>query len=166
MIKMDVVLVGFGTVGQGVAESIFLKNNLFKEGFGDELKVVAAFDSKTYVADKKGLDPMALVKAKTNKGVLGQRRTEDIKDMLPEMDYDVLIEMTPTNINDAKPGIDHFRAAFSAGKDVVTSNKGAAGIEIPRAVPPGAEEPLHDALRGLGGRRHPGDQPGQRTAEM
>ncbi|OPY31354.1 MAG: homoserine dehydrogenase [Methanomassiliicoccales archaeon PtaU1.Bin124] len=127
---MDVVLVGFGTVGQGVAESIYLKNNLFQEGFGDDLRVVAAFDSKTYVIDKKGLDPIDLVKAKTNKGVIGQRRKEDIKDMLPEIEYDVLVEMTPTNIVDARPGLDHFRAALSAGKDIVTSNKGPLALKF------------------------------------
>src|SRR5512137_1465119 len=119
---MDVVLVGFGTVGQGVAESIGKKNDLFMQSFGDDLRVVAAFDSKTFVRDAKGLDPIKLVNMKVGKGSLGQRRTEAIKDILPEIEYDVLVEMTPTNIVDAKPGLDHFRAAFSAGKDVVTSN--------------------------------------------
>jgi len=130
VIKMDVVLVGFGTVGQGVAESIYLKNNLFQEGFGEQLHVVAAFDSKTYVLDKKGLDPMALVNEKMKTGSIGKRRTDDIKDMLVGLDYDVLIEMTPTNIVDAKPGIDHFKAALSAGKDLVTSNKGPLALKF------------------------------------
>jgi len=127
---MDVVLVGFGTVGQGVAESIQMKNSLFVDNFGQGIRIVGAFDSSTYAVSKKGLDPTELVKMKVGKGNIGKKRPEAIKDMLTDIDYDVLIEMTPTNIVDAKPGIDHIKAALSMGKDVVTSNKGPLALKF------------------------------------
>lgn len=127
---MKAVLVGFGTVGQGVAESIQLKNPLFVDGFGEEIKIVGVFDSSTYAVSEKGMVPSDLVKMKMGKGVVGKKRSEPIKDMLAKMDYDVLVEMTPTNIIDAKPGIDHIKAALNAGRDVVTSNKGPLALKF------------------------------------
>ena len=40
------------------------------------------------------------------------------------VEYDVLIEATPTNIVDAEPAKSLTLKAFADGKDVVTSNKG------------------------------------------
>ncbi|HSV42819.1 MAG TPA: homoserine dehydrogenase [Methanomassiliicoccales archaeon] len=127
---MDVVLVGFGTVGQGVAESIALKNDIFKQDFGTGIRIVAAFDSNTFAVNKNGLDPTKLVKVKVDKGAVGKKRSEAIKDMLPTIDYDVLVEMTPTNIKDAQPGLGHIKAALSSGRDVVTSNKGPLALRF------------------------------------
>ncbi|QLH75718.1 MAG: homoserine dehydrogenase [Methanomassiliicoccales archaeon] len=127
---MDVVLVGFGTVGQGVAEAIHLKNKLFVDRYGEGVRVVGAFDSSTYAVSEKGLDPSDLVKTKVGRGSLGQKRSKTIKEMLADIKYDVLVEMTPTNITDARPGIDHIRAALSAGRDVVTSNKGPLALKF------------------------------------
>jgi homoserine dehydrogenase len=54
---MRLALVGFGTVGQGLAEAVALKKGLLHERLGADLDIVAAFDSKTYSYDSKGLDP-------------------------------------------------------------------------------------------------------------
>ncbi|MCE5295531.1 MAG: homoserine dehydrogenase [Euryarchaeota archaeon] len=127
---MDAVLVGFGTVGQGVAEAIQMKDQLFVDRFGEGIRIVAAFDSNTYAASKKGLNPTELVRTKVGKGNIGKKRPETIPEMLSRLDYDVLVEMTPTNIVDAKPGIDHIKAALNAGRDVVTSNKGPLALKF------------------------------------
>lgn len=127
---MDVALVGFGTVGQGVAESIFRKNDMFRTSFGEDLRIVAAFDSSSYALAAKGLDPMQLVKNKVGKGSLGKKRVKSVQEMLPDIDFDVLIEMTPTNIKDGQPGVGHIKTALSHGRDVVTSNKGPLALKF------------------------------------
>ncbi len=70
--EMDVVLVGFGTVGQGVAESIAKKNDLLQNALGEKVRIVGAFDSSSYALDKSGLDPLELVKTKMTKRHLGK----------------------------------------------------------------------------------------------
>jgi homoserine dehydrogenase len=127
---MDVVLVGFGTVGQGVAESIARKNAMIKARFGEDIRIVAAFDSRTLASNKNGLDPMVLISRKIEKGKLGKTRTVEIREMLPSIDYDVMVEMTPTNINDGEPGLGHIKAALSQGRHVVTSNKGPLALKF------------------------------------
>jgi len=128
--EMDVALVGFGTVGQGVAEAIATKNHVLEQSLGDKVRIVAAFDSSTYAADKKGLDPLDLVKRKAAKGKLGKVRKDSIAEMLKTLDYDTLVEMTPTNIKDAQPGLAHIKAALGKGRDVITSNKGPLALKF------------------------------------
>ena len=73
MIEMDVVLVGFGTVGQGVAEAIAKKNELLQRTLGEKVRIVGAFDSSSYSLNKSGLDPLELVRTKMVKRRLGKR---------------------------------------------------------------------------------------------
>ncbi len=127
---MDVVLIGFGTVGQGVAEAIAKKNDLLHRTLGEKVRIVGAFDSSSYILNKAGLDPLELVRTKVAKRSLGKRTDEEIKDILPRIEYDTLVEMTPTNIKNGQPGLGHIRAALSAGHDVVTSNKGPLALKF------------------------------------
>ena len=46
--------------------------------------------------------------------------------VLDDIDYDCLIEVSPTNIDDGEPARTHMLKAMKDGKDVVTSNKGPA----------------------------------------
>jgi len=125
---MRLVLVGFGTVGQGVAEAVAMKKDLLFDRFGTELRIVAAFDSRTYALDPKGLKPLELVARKQAGKGLGKTRPKSVAEMLPEIDYDVLVEMTPTNIKDAEPGYSNICAALNSCRDVVTSNKGPLAL--------------------------------------
>jgi homoserine dehydrogenase len=127
---MDVVLVGFGTVGQGVAEAIAKKNDLLQNILGEKVRIVGAFDSSSHVLNRSGLDPMDLLRIKMANRNLGKKTTEDIKDILPRIEYDTLVEMTPTNIKNGQPGLGHIRSALSAGHNVVTSNKGPLALKF------------------------------------
>ena len=44
------------------------------------------------------------------------------------MDADIVVEVTPTNIKDAQPGLNHIVKAFDRGMHVVTSNKGPLAL--------------------------------------
>ena len=41
---------------------------------------------------------------------------------------DILVEVTPTNLRDAEPGMSHIRTALTKGMHVVTANKGPAAL--------------------------------------
>ena len=56
MKECKIIIMGFGSVGQGIANAISLKKEMIKEKFDVELKVVAAADSSTSAICQEGLD--------------------------------------------------------------------------------------------------------------
>lgn len=128
---MKVVIAGFGTVGQGIAEVIGMRQELFVKSFGQPVRIVGAFDSMTFVKNAKGLDPKELVARKAATGRVGTREVGGgVKEFIEEYDFDTLIETTPTNILDAEPGYTHIMAALNSGKNVITSNKGPLALRF------------------------------------
>jgi len=123
---MRVVIAGFGTVGQGFAEVLHMKSDLFEE----PVRIVAAFDSKSYAADADGLDPAALVQRKKETGSVGPDRLINGTELLSSVDYDVLVEVSPTDIRTGGEGLKHIRHALKNGKDVITVNKGPLALKF------------------------------------
>ena len=128
MVDCKLVILGFGSVGQGVANVVAMKKAMISKEYGVDLKVVAAADSSTSAICADGLDEKLLVSTKKETGKLGNypEYGSDIVgiDLLDAVDYDILIEATPTNIKTAEPAKSLTLKAFADGKDVVTSNKG------------------------------------------
>ena len=143
MDECKIIIMGFGSVGQGVARAISLKKDMIKEKVGVELKVVAAADSSSSAISQDGLNEDLLVETKNNEGKLSSYPEfgTDISglDVLDAVEYDCLMEATPTNIVDAEPALSLTLKAFSQGKDVVTSNKGHLALKY-REVVGAAEE--------------------------
>jgi homoserine dehydrogenase len=127
---MRVVIAGFGTVGQGIAEVIGQRQELFSKSFGKEVTIVGVFDSATFAEDPRGLDPFELVSRKVSTGRVGSGSMDDVKRFIAEGDFDTLIETTPTNIIDAEPGYSYIMSALNSGKNVVTSNKGPLALRF------------------------------------
>ena len=136
MDECKVIIMGFGSVGQGVANAISMKKDLIKDKTGTEVKIVAAADSSSSAISADGLDEKLLVETKNEKGKLSQYpefgsdiNGEDVLDAV-----DCLIEATPTNIVDAEPAFSLTLKAFEQGKDVVTSNKGHLALKFKEIV--------------------------------
>ena len=133
-----VIIMGFGAVGQGVANAISMKKDLIKEKTGVAVKIVAAADSSTSAISADGLDEKLLVQTKEKEGKLsaypefGSDKCGE--DVLDAVEYDCLIEATPTNIVDAEPAFSLTMKAFDQGKDVVTSNKGHLALKFKEVV--------------------------------
>ncbi|MCX6652945.1 MAG: homoserine dehydrogenase [Methanomassiliicoccales archaeon] len=129
--NMDVVIVGFGTVGQGVAEVIVRKAPALHSAFGEKLRLVGVFDSSSYELNGKGLDPREMIVRKEKLGKVGPRlEGRSVPELLADFHYDVMVEVTPTNIRDGEPGLSHMMAALTSGKDVVTANKGPLALKF------------------------------------
>lgn len=128
---MDVLIAGFGVVGQGITEVIRDKQELFRRRFGQEVRIVGALDTRSYAADPAGLDPNALLTRKLATGRVGDRELDrDIRQLTDELHYDAMIEASPTNIVDGEPGTTHIRTALQAGRHVVTANKGPLALRF------------------------------------
>ncbi|SDA40111.1 homoserine dehydrogenase [Methanobrevibacter millerae] len=134
MKECRIIIMGFGAVGQGIARAISLKKAMIKQDYGVELKVVAAADSSSSAICQEGLDEMMLVHIKNSEGRLSAYRDCGTNmsglDVLDAVEYDLLMEATPTNIETAEPALSLTLKAFEQGKDVVTSNKGHLALKF------------------------------------
>ncbi len=128
--KQRLVLIGFGTVGQGLAEILLKKRDDLKTRYGYEFDIVGIADiSWGTVYNPKGLNIEALLNAAKAK----EKFSRDLKDwdaltLIKEADANVVCEMAFTNLQSGEPAISHCKAAFSTGKHIVTSNKGPAAL--------------------------------------
>ena len=134
MKECKIIIMGFGSVGQGIAQSIALKKAMIKDKYGVELKVVAATDSSSSAINQDGLEEMLLIHSKNSEGKLSSYPDYGSEvsglDVLDAVEYDLLMEATPTNIETAEPALSLTHKAFKQGKDVVTSNKGHLAIKF------------------------------------
>jgi len=130
-VSVDIVMVGFGTVGQGVAEAIGRKGAILQSSFGEKMRLVGVFDSSSYELNAKGIDPREVLARKEKLGKVGARLDgSTVPELLADFDYDVMVEVTPTNIKDGQPGLSHMMCALTAGIDVVTANKGPLALNF------------------------------------
>lgn len=134
MKDLKLCIMGFGAVGQGLAKVVSLKRESIKKDYGVNLKIVSVADSSSSAICEEGLDEKKLVDIKKETGKVGNypEYGGNISgvDVLDACDFDVLMEATPTNIEDAEPARSLTLKAFDMGKDVVTSNKGHLALNF------------------------------------
>lgn len=135
---MKLALVGFGVVGQGLAEILRDKADELKTQAGFEASVVAvATRSRGTLYHPDGLNLDELLKA-IGQGSLdhypdapGLSRNEGIPALIRRCNADVLVESSNTNLQTAQPALEYCYAAFESGKHVVMANKGPVALAYP-----------------------------------
>ena len=129
---MKLLLLGFGTVGQGLAELLIKKETVLKDNYNLECRVVGIADMiKGSIYNGNGIDlKAALEKVKSGGKLtdLGDVFRGDALAMVKAADADMLVEMTYTDIKTAEPATSHIRAALKKGMHVTTSNKGPVAL--------------------------------------
>ena len=131
---MKIFVCGFGTVGQGFAEVLHDRSALLRERFGEEAAIVGAMDSRSFAYDPSGLDPVGLVSRKKETGKVGGSAYTDSADVLSSCDYDVLVEVSPTDVKTGGVGLKNIGCALRSGKDVITVNKGPLALRYRELV--------------------------------
>ncbi|KPL19963.1 MAG: homoserine dehydrogenase [candidate division Zixibacteria bacterium SM23_81] len=125
--------VGFGTVGQGLAEILLSKRELLSQHYDFQCSVVAITDiHKGSIYLKEGLDlerVLATVReTRRLDGYPGATVGWDSLKTIRDCGADIVVEVTYTDIETGEPAISHVRAALESGKHVVTSNKGPVAL--------------------------------------
>ncbi len=119
-------MAGFGAVGQGVARAVLLKKGfLNKQGL--DLRVVGIADSKGCRIDPGGIDLEDALERKKQKGAVAGGTAEDL---IREVEHEIFVDLTPTNIENGEPGLSNMLSAFESGRHVVTSNKGPLALRF------------------------------------
>ncbi len=132
---MRLILLGFGVVGQSFVKLLLSHSTDLYNDYGIKPKVVACADNGGIVTRDQGLDLDRLLNVKKKKksiihyGAKGNR--SEILDVIENIDAEVVIELTPTNIVDGEPGKNHIISAMKSGKNVITVNKGPLALEFP-----------------------------------
>jgi homoserine dehydrogenase len=128
--KQKIVLIGFGTVGQGLAEILLNKEQELKDKYGYDFDIVGISDIAWGTAyNPDGLDMPAMLETVKEK----QKFSKDVKDwnsmtLIKESNATVVCELAFTDLETGEPAVGHCKAAFETGKHVVTSNKGPAAL--------------------------------------
>lgn len=131
---MRVFVAGFGTVGQGFAEVLASRREFFNKRYGKEVTIVCAMDSRTYIADPKGLDPSVLVAKKKDTGKVGDKEYDDPLKVMDSVDFDILVEVSPTDVKTGGVGLINITHALECGKDVITVNKGPLALKFSELI--------------------------------
>lgn len=134
-------IIGFGAVGQGVARSIMSKQEYLKKK-GIDLRVVGIADSGGCEVDARGIDLESALMRKKQKGTVS-RCTGRVPDIIRNVEHDIVVEATPTNIKDGEPGLGNMLAALRSGKHVVTSNKGPLALRFTELNESAQDNGLH-----------------------
>ncbi|MGB8084891.1 MAG: homoserine dehydrogenase, partial [Nitrososphaeraceae archaeon] len=130
--KLRIVLVGFGVVGQSFVKILLSKSAELYSTFGLNPRVVACVDSDGMAVSPGGLDLGRLLEAKrTKKSVSAYHDKRDYlntTDLIENTEAEVMIELTPTNLENGEPGISHIVSAMKTKKHVITVNKGPMAL--------------------------------------
>jgi len=125
--------VGFGTVGQGLAEILLNKKERLRQNYDFQCCVVAISDiqkGSAYHQDGLDLEQVLALARETGRvdGYPGATTGWDSLKTIRESGADIVVEVSYTDIETGEPAISHVKAALESGKHVVTSNKGPAAL--------------------------------------
>ena len=131
MAKYRIAIVGFGVVGRGIGSILHEKRDFLKARYDFDFDVVGISDLVwDTVYNPDGIDlgkALDLVGKKEKLDPLGEVLPDSLT-MIRETDYDILLEITPTNMETGDPGYTHIREALKRGKHVATTNKGPIAL--------------------------------------
>ncbi|XRO76300.1 homoserine dehydrogenase [Methanocaldococcus sp. 10A] len=128
---MDIIIIGFGAIGKGVAKVLYEKREYLKKNY-EEFRVVAITDSSGAAIDENGLDLQKAIEVKEKTGKIKNypEKGKEISsiDVIRNVDADVVVEVTPSNLETGEPAKTHILESFKNKKHVVTANKGPLAL--------------------------------------
>lgn len=135
---MRIIVIGFGVVGQSFAKLLVSRAADLYSQYGVKPRIVACADNSGSAISPQGLDLGRLLDAKKTLGTVGAYQKNNTKfspiQIIENVEADVVIECTPTNLVDGEPGINHIISAMRTGKNVISVNKGPLALAFPSLI--------------------------------
>ncbi|WP_186578613.1 homoserine dehydrogenase [Aquibacillus kalidii] len=133
---LNIAFIGFGGVGQALADMLFKQKDRLSGEHGLDIKVVAVTDMmKGAIYHPDGLDIQQLLNVvhQTNRvdtypDQSGLIKGLDSIETIRNTNADMIVEVTFTDVETGQPAIDHIKTAFQNKKSVVTTNKGPVAL--------------------------------------
>lgn len=122
-------LIGVGNIGQRFLQILADKQQALRTRYGLQLVLVAAVDSGGAALSDAGLDIHEVLRLKQGGDSVAAyprhgTRGLTVLNALDQAEADLLIELSPTNLQHGEPGLSAITWALAHGMDVVTANKG------------------------------------------
>ena len=149
-----IAFIGFGTVGQGLAEILLEKKDMLAEKYNFRYTIVAISDIvKGSVYDENGLDMekiLGLVKSgkKLDEYPTGVRGIDSLS-TIKDTNANTIVEVTYTDVKTGEPALTHIKTAFNTGKNVVSSNKGPVVKEADELLKLADSNSVHYGFEGV-----------------
>ncbi|MBN2085905.1 MAG: homoserine dehydrogenase [Anaerolineales bacterium] len=126
-------IIGFGNVGQGLAQILGERGDVLREQYDVDVRITAVSDLKLgSLYNPAGFAPRALLEAarkeKSLQRVDAPQHGWDSIRTIRSTDSNVVIELSPTDLQTGEPAISHIRAALESGKHAITTNKGSVAL--------------------------------------
>jgi len=135
---MRIILIGYGVVGQSFTKLLLSKLVDLYNLYGMKPRIVACVDNKGSAIDTSGLDIQRLLEIKKSKGTVGEYNNNKSNleplQIIENIDAEIVMELTPTNLRDGEPGLSHIITAMKYGKNVITVNKGPLSVAFPSLI--------------------------------
>lgn len=130
---MRIILMGFGTVGQGFVKVLSEKADMLQHIYEINPVIVGVVTrSAGILANAAGLSMAGLQAAASGGwqqyGDAAERVLDDPTAWIAATEADVLVEVTPSNLATAQPALGYCQAALRSGKHVILANKGPVAL--------------------------------------
>ena len=128
MREIQYTLVGLGNIGRNLLHVLAHRAEAVATQYGVRFTLVGAADSSGAAIDPTGLDLLRLRDIKLGCGSaatypLVGRPGMSALEMVQSVNANLLVDASPTNLQDGQPGLDCTRHALGVGQDVVAANK-------------------------------------------
>jgi homoserine dehydrogenase len=123
------VIVGLGNIGRNVLEVYANRRQQIEDHYDLAFQLVGAADSSGVAIDQEGLDIERIRDIKYAGGGVSEypqsgREGMPALELVQQTEAEILVDASPTNLEDGQPGMSCVRTALRKNWHVVTSNKG------------------------------------------
>ena len=131
---MKVLFVGFGNVGQKIAEILYVEREKHPRTHSLNLSIIGIVTkSRGSLVNNNGIDILKALQEIRDVGRFSWTNFELTSinglEAVQQLEYDVLVELSTLSIaGRGEPALSHVREALKRGKHVVTANKGPAAF--------------------------------------
>ncbi|GEK58503.1 homoserine dehydrogenase [Marinococcus halophilus] len=124
---MNIVLSGFGAVGQAATHVLMNKAKEWERTYGIHIKITAVLDRSGAVVHSSGLDLKQLLQMKAETGGVdnGALPPRNVDQLWVDSRADIFIDAAETNTLTGGSGLPLIQSALKHGLDVVCVSKGA-----------------------------------------
>lgn len=133
---MRLIICGMGVVGQSFIKLLINSSDSLYKKYGIKPRIVACIDSKGIAYSQTGLDLEKLLLVKEKFGTVAHypNKITHFENYIEEIDAEVFLELTPTNLTSGEPGLSHIITALKTKKNVITVNKGPLAFSFPSLI--------------------------------
>ncbi|MEH7415754.1 homoserine dehydrogenase [Neobacillus drentensis] len=124
--QKKIMIAGYGSVAREFVRLILSRSKGIKEKYQIDLLVTGIIGSKGMIYQSEGIQLQELVDFGTGSdALLLYSQHFEIPIIDPRFEGDVLIDCTPTNLENGEPGLTYYSQAIRSGMDIVSVAKGA-----------------------------------------